>query len=113
MVHVPEETVDCDKIRKSNCLVTGPGCLGSAAGAAAAAAAATGSHFADTGSSLNFQDKRNRNPNWTDHEIVRFLEMLQEDETVKDLVANRNKKVHVLSYFLSTSVIWKRLIDAG
>jgi len=68
----------------------------SAAGAAAAAAAATGSHFADTGGSLNFQDKRNRNPNWTDHEIVRFLEMLQEDETVKDLVANRNKKVFCL-----------------
>ena len=42
---------------------------------------------------MGFQDKRNRNPNWTDHEIVRFLEMLQEDDTVRDLVANRNKKV--------------------
>ena len=47
--------------------------------------------FVDAG--LGFQDKRNRNPNWTDHEINRFLEMLQEDDTVKDLVANRNKKV--------------------
>ena len=51
--------------------------------------------FVDT--SLTFQDKRNRNPNWTDHEIVRFLEMLQEDESVKDLVANRNKKVSLFS----------------
>jgi len=66
----------------------------SAAGAAAAAAAASGTNFAD--GSLTFQDKRNRNPNWTDHEIVRFLEMLQEDDTVKDLVANRNKKVFCL-----------------
>lgn len=49
------------------------------------------SGFVDAG--LGFQDKRNRNPNWTDHEINRFLEMLQEDDTVKDLVANRNKKV--------------------
>jgi len=62
---------------------------------AAAAAASVGSPqpFAEN---LSFQDKRNRNPNWTDHEIVRFLEMLQEDETVKDLVANRNKKVFCL-----------------
>ena len=44
---------------------------------------------------LGFQDKRNRNPNWTDHEINRFLEMLQEDDTVKDLVANRNKKERI------------------
>ena len=42
---------------------------------------------------LPFQDKRNRNPNWTDAEIVRFLEMLEEDGHVRDLVANRNKKV--------------------
>merc|ERR1719167_1696047 len=40
-----------------------------------------------------FQDKRNRNPNWTDSEIVRFLEMLEEDQHVRDLVANKNKKV--------------------
>ena len=52
---------------------------------------AGGGAFVDTG--LTFQDKRNRNPNWTDQEIVRFLEMLQEDESVKDLAANRNKKV--------------------
>ena len=51
------------------------------------------SGFVDAG--LGFQDKRNRNPNWTDHEINRFLEMLQEDDTVKDLVANRNKKVSI------------------
>ena len=46
---------------------------------------------------LGFQDKRNRNPNWTDHEINRFLEMLQEDDTIKDLVANRNKKASFYS----------------
>ena len=50
--------------------------------------------FVDAG--LGFQDKRNRNPNWTDHEINRFLEMLQEDDTVKDLVANRNKKESII-----------------
>ena len=25
---------------------------------------------------LGFTDKRNRNPNWTDHEIIRFLDIL-------------------------------------
>ena len=40
-----------------------------------------------------FNDKRNRNPNWTDHEIVRFLEILQEEDTMKDLMAQRNKQV--------------------
>ena len=50
--------------------------------------------FVETG--LGFQDKRNRNPNWTDHEINRFLEMLQEDDTVKDLIANRNKKASII-----------------
>ena len=48
----------------------------------------------------NFNDKRNRNPNWTDHEINRFLEMLQEDDTVKDLVANRNKKERIRFFVL-------------
>lgn len=38
-------------------------------------------------------DKRNRNPNWTDAEIIRFLEILQEEDTLKDLMAQRNKQV--------------------
>ena len=42
---------------------------------------------------LGFQDKRNRNPNWTDHEIIRFLEILQEESVLKDLMAQRNKQV--------------------
>ena len=42
---------------------------------------------------LGFTDKRNRNPNWTDHEIMRFLEILQEDKVLKDLMAQRNKQV--------------------
>ena len=41
----------------------------------------------------NFNDKRNRNPNWTDHEIVRFLEILQEEKVMLDLAANKNKQV--------------------
>ena len=44
---------------------------------------------------LGFTDKRNRNPNWTDHEIIRFLEILQDDQVLKDLAANRNKQVSV------------------
>jgi hypothetical protein len=40
-----------------------------------------------------FNDKRNRNPNWTDLEIIRFLEILQEEDTMKDLMAQRNKQV--------------------
>ncbi|XP_040564570.1 uncharacterized protein [Lepeophtheirus salmonis] len=42
---------------------------------------------------LTVSDKRCRNPNWTDHEIVRFLEILQEEDTMKDLMAQRNKQV--------------------
>ena len=42
---------------------------------------------------LGFADKRNRNPNWTDHEIIRFLEILQEEKVLKDLLAQRNKQV--------------------
>ncbi|TRY75447.1 hypothetical protein TCAL_08366 [Tigriopus californicus] len=38
-------------------------------------------------------DKRNRNPNWTDGEIIRFLEILQEEDTLRDLMAQRNKQV--------------------
>ena len=55
---------------------------------------------------LGFQDKRNRNPNWTDHEINRFLEMLQEDDTVKDLVANRNKKERIRVFFCTNLNIY-------
>ena len=47
---------------------------------------------------LGFADKRNRNPNWTDHEIIRFLEILQEEKVLKDLLAQRNKQVRT-SYF--------------
>ncbi len=39
------------------------------------------------------QDKRNRNPNWTDGEIIRFLEILQEEPVMRDLMAQRNKQV--------------------
>jgi len=42
---------------------------------------------------LEFGDKKNRNANWTDHEVIGFLEILQEDEVLKDLSANRNKQV--------------------
>jgi hypothetical protein len=42
---------------------------------------------------MSSSDKRNRNPNWTDGEIIRFLEILQEEETMKDLMAQRNKQV--------------------
>jgi len=42
---------------------------------------------------LGFSDKRNRNPNWTDHEIMRFLDILQEEKVLKDLMAQRNKQV--------------------
>jgi hypothetical protein len=44
--------------------------------------------------SLQFcNDKRNRNPNWTDEEIIRFLELLQEEDVMKDLLAQRNRQV--------------------
>ena len=50
---------------------------------------------------LGFADKRNRNPNWTDHEIIRFLEILQEEKVLKDLLAQRNKQVcmYYVKYF--------------
>ena len=38
-------------------------------------------------------DKRNRNPNWTDSEITRFLTILMEDAVLQDLSAQRNKQV--------------------
>ena len=37
--------------------------------------------------------KRNRNPNWTDGEIIRFLEILSEEEILIDLKANKIKQV--------------------
>ena len=49
---------------------------------------------------LGFTDKRNRNPNWTDHEIIRFLDILQEEKVLKDLMAQRNKQVRILTGFL-------------
>ena len=38
-------------------------------------------------------DKRNRNPNWTDAEITRFLSILLEEPVLTDLNAQRNKQV--------------------
>lgn len=57
--------------------------------AASAAAAAAVAELGIGG----FNDKRNRNPNWTDHEIMRFLDILQEEKVLKDLMAQRNKQV--------------------
>ncbi len=42
---------------------------------------------------VSLADKRNRNPNWTDGEIIRFLEILQETDVMRDLLAQRNKQV--------------------
>merc|ERR1711997_1000585 len=42
---------------------------------------------------IGFTDKRNRNPNWTDHEVITLLEILQEDHVMQDMGANRNKQV--------------------
>ena len=46
-------------------------------------------------------DKRNRNPNWTDAEITRFLMILMEDPVLNDLNAQRNKQV-LCSFNLTT-----------
>ena len=60
---------------------------------------------------LNFTDKRNRNPTWTDHEIIRFLEILQEEKVMTDLAANKNKQVMhytiimVLIYYIKYLII--------
>ena len=57
---------------------------------------------------LGFSDKRNRNPNWTDHEIMRFLDILQEEKVLKDLMAQRNKQVRgFLNQFSLTASISK------
>ena len=38
---------------------------------------------------IGFTDpKRNRNPNWTDHEVLNLLEILQEDHVMQDLKGN-------------------------
>ena len=43
---------------------------------------------------IGFTDpKRNRNPNWTDHEVLNLLEILQEDHVMQDLKGNRTKQV--------------------
>ena len=61
---------------------------------------------------LGFADKRNRNPNWTDHEIIRFLEILQEEKVLKDLLAQRNKQVRTSYLKKKTFSFCKRpLID--
>lgn len=46
-------------------------------------------------------DKRNRNPNWTDAEITRFLMILMEEPVLNDLNAQRNKQV-IQNYVLSS-----------
>ena len=56
-------------------------------------AAATGNLHANSLSSSAISDKRSRNPNWTDGEVIRFLEILQEQDTLRDLCAQRNKQV--------------------
>jgi len=52
-------------------------------------------------------DKRNRNPNWTDAEITRFLMILMEEPVLNDLNAQRNKQVFhnsdiIICHFSST-----------
>ena len=59
---------------------------------------------------LGFSDKRNRNPNWTDHEIIRFLDILQEEKVLKDLMAQRNKQVSTILFSLDVSVCLKPLV---
>ena len=50
-------------------------------------------------------DKRNRNPNWTDSEIIRFLTILMEEPVLNDLNAQRNKQVTATIKQLYTSVV--------
>ena len=54
---------------------------------------------------LEAGDKKNRNANWTDHEVISFLEILQEDEVLKDLSANRNKQVGLDSVYTVYSLM--------
>ena len=55
--------------------------------------------------SLEFGDKKNRNANWTDHEVIGFLEILQEDEVLKDLSENRNKQVGLDSVWTMSDMV--------
>ena len=50
-------------------------------------------------------DKRNRNPNWTDSEIVRFLTILMEEPVLNDLNAQRNKQVKYETSLLSVLML--------
>ena len=59
------------------------------------------------GESLLSSDKRNRHPNWTDAEIIRFLDLLQEEPTMRDLVAQRNKQV--LGYASTLSAAYSHI----
>ena len=52
-------------------------------------------------------DKRNRNPNWTDSEIIRFLTILMEEPVLNDLNAQRNKQVTATMKQLYTSLVNK------
>ncbi|XP_023328222.1 solute carrier organic anion transporter family member 4A1 isoform X2 [Eurytemora carolleeae] len=45
------------------------------------------------GQAVNHTDKRTRNPNWTDGEISRFLEILIEEPVLRDLKEQKNKRV--------------------
>ena len=60
---------------------------------AAGVAAAGGGGGGGGSTYVSIGDKRNRNPNWTDGEIIRFLEILQEESVMRDLLAQRNKQV--------------------
>ena len=54
---------------------------------------------------LEAGDKKNRNANWTDHEVISFLEILQEDEVLKDFSENRNKQVGLDSVYTVYSLM--------
>ena len=54
---------------------------------------------------LEVGDKKNRNANWTDHEVISFLEILQEDEVLKDFSENRNKQVGLDSVYTVYSLM--------
>ena len=68
-------------------------------GAAAGVGSARADHCGQQRPFVALSDKRNRNPNWTDGEIIRFLEMLQDEDTLRDLMAQRNKQVKNLNIF--------------
>ena len=42
----------------------------------------------------NSSDKKaNRNPNWTEREVVRFLELMHEDDILMEMAMSKNKHV--------------------